>query len=556
MLPTLLALGAIALLVLTLLVKYMRRSTVKRVEISALQFLPELSQATTSRSRWQIGQPLRSPLFWVRFLFLALLVAALLSGGLSIPLNGSARLGVLIAVDQSPSMTVGEPSRLLLANQQAGKIAQHVATLGGCSRRIGLGAASDAGLASAIDVPSQSGLSPNAMGLMLSQGLADKQGCDWTHVVVLSDLPKPALFSVMEKSSVAGDQAKSFEPIWFQVGKPQSNRALTGASFKGAGFSGGGAILSVQISQYGVANGEISLVLKDPDGNPLLPVAPLGMGQKPYGEARYPVKKPGIYQAELREDNGLSLDNRLEISLGAIAQLPVRLDGSLQVGPLVRLVRRLGPVVSTDRDDAVHVGVYSPDLLLNKRGIYLVPSRGEGAGTLGYFDGASTLLEAVDLDLLEAMNPLGLARLPEGFRTIASGMDGRSWIAVRTEGPPAVLMPEPAGGLASDLEAQDELTWLVAFINAYRFVMADRQSLLDVVHVAPSGARLDGMVYESNTARPVENNPKLDDIQPVVWTQASEGSASGLLWPWLVLLAIGLLVIDRALHLISRKEAI
>ena len=546
MLLGLLAFATVGLFLVVLLVKYMRRSKVRHVEISALQFLPELSEARQSRVRWQMSAPLRSPLFWLRFLILLTLLAILLLDGVLVPTKNAPALGVLVAVDHSPSMAVGRPTRLQLANEMADKIVQHVTAQGGCSRVVAVPhTAPSNGVA---DV----GVSPIAMMHALSASLEDGP-CHWTHLAVVSDLPKPPFFALSDArghEKVAEGEVLAADPLWFQVGEPEANSALTGADFKAAGLGGDGARLSLNIARFGDTNSDLSLVVTGPKGQILSPDAPVGLGKGQEATVSYAVSEPGTYRAELKESGGFVLDNHLALSIGAMSVLPIALDANVSAGPLANLARQMAPVVGAERDDAVRIGLYSDEDGLTERGIYLVRGEAQGVNALGYFQKESPLLEAVDLDLLETLKPRGLERLPEGFRAVAAGADGKVWIALRAGAHPAVLMPEPAGGLANaNLADAQHLTWLVAFINAYRFVNQDRQPLLDVSHVDGAGARLEKLAYESDTAKPLGTNPALDDIQPV----SMMGEAQSPLWPWLALVAIILLVAERLVALRLRN---
>ncbi|SFO86528.1 hypothetical protein SAMN04488056_11494 [Cohaesibacter marisflavi] len=550
MLLGLLAFATVGLFLVVLLVKYMRRSKVRHVEISALQFLPELSEARQSRVRWQVSTPLRSPLFWLRFLILLTLLAILLLDGVLVPTKNAPAFGVLVAVDHSPSMAVGRPTRLQLANEMADKIVQHVTAQGGCSRVVAVPHTTPS------NGVGDAGVSPIAMMHALSAALEDGS-CHWTHLAVVSDLPKPPFFALSDargQEVVAEGEALAADPLWFQVGEPEANSALTGADFKAAGLGGDGARLSLNIARFGDANSDLSLVVTGPKGQILSPDAPVDLGKGQEASVSYAVSEPGTYQAELEETGEFALDNRLALSIGAMSVLPIALDSDVSAGPLANLARQMAPVVGAERDDAVRIGLYSDQDGLGERGIYLVRGEAQGVNALGYFQKDSPLLEAVDLDLLEALKPRGLERLPEGFRSVAAGADGKVWIAVRAGAHPAVLMPEPAGGLVNaNLADAQHLTWLVAFINAYRFVNQDRQPLLDVSHVDASGARLENLAYESDTAKPLGSNPELDDIQPV----SMIGEAQSPLWPWLALVAIILLVAERfvALRLSGGRTA-
>jgi hypothetical protein len=243
---------------------------------------------------------------------------------------------------------------------------------------------------------------------------------------------------------------------------------------------------------------------------------------------------------------GIKIDNRLDITLGAIADLPIALGASLSGRPIAAFAGRIAPLVEgADRDDVVHLDVYRGGQDVTRRGIYLVDGPQGDATPLGYFDSTSPLLEALDLDLLEALHPHGLDRLPQGFGAVASGADGSIWLATRGGPDPAVIMPAPTGGLGADLSDPAQLTWLVAFINAYRLVSNDRQQLLAVTHVDEAGEPLRDVAFESNLAKVAGHNPSIVDIQPVVHAGGTEEP----FWPWLLLLAVLVLCFERFLAL-------
>nr|WP_321460972.1 hypothetical protein [uncultured Cohaesibacter sp.] len=540
---TFLAPAMVGLLILGLIVKYMRQSRVRQVALSSLQFLPVLSQSKKARARWQLAKPLQSPLLWLRLLFLILLFATLLLDSIRLPLSKGMELGVLIAVDHSPSMAMGTPSRLRLAEERAQQVAVHVKALGGCSDQVALptGDGTQEGATRLM----RNGVAQPAMLAAISVALARDGQCRWTHLVVLSDLPKPPLFSA---SAVEGDErtgAIRFDPLWFQVGRPEGNRALAGAGMRRSDLADKSLRLIVDIADYGTPSGPATLALEGPDGAQLQPSETVDLMGKGDKQVPFTLRQAGVYQAILAEEDGFAFDNRLRITVGSIARLPLLLDKTLEGTALDALAHRLAPVADDAQEDVVQIGLYSTDLSLSRRGIYLVAGTGEGGGALGYFDSHSPLLEAVDLDLLEAERSLGLSRLPDGFKAIAAGSDGRIWIAAREGANPAILMPQPVGGANADLTGKDHLTWLVSFVNAYRYVNADRQPMLKVEHVDAAGAVIEDVVYESDVAKPLGQNPAIEDIQPV----ASLDEPVVPLWPWLLLGAILCLVFERILAL-------
>jgi hypothetical protein len=439
-------------------------------------------------------------------------------------------------------MAAGAPSRAQPARALAADIANHVAVLGGCWRQVALPFTPIA--EGARDQLARDGLSPIDMEALLTASLEQDSSCLWTHVAVVSDLPRPPLLALAQKAGEKG-QAPMM-PLWFEVGGTVANRALLGAGFKAAGLQGDDARLTLSLAAYGAPQDDADLVVTGPDGETIAPAEPVDLSGDGPLVASYPASRPGVYHAVLSEVGGIKIDNRLDITLGAIADLPIALGASLSGRPIAAFAGRIAPLVEgADRDDVVHLDVYRGGQDVTRRGIYLVDGPQGDATPLGYFDSTSPLLEALDLDLLEALHPHGLDRLPQGFGAVASGADGSIWLATRGGPDPAVIMPAPTGGLGADLSDPAQLTWLVAFINAYRLVSNDRQQLLAVTHVDEAGEPLRDVAFESNLAKVAGHNPSIVDIQPVVHAGGTEEP----FWPWLLLLAVLVLCFERFLAL-------
>ncbi|WP_316862916.1 hypothetical protein [uncultured Cohaesibacter sp.] len=535
------AIGGVSVVLLAVIVRYMRRSMVRSVSISALQFLPELASARQKRVRWQISMPLQSPLFWLRLLFLALLLAALLADGVSIHTQRQASLGVLIVVDHSPSMAMGKPSRLQLANQKAEDVRAHVSALKGCSKTIAFPSV-PIGAAQAI---ARDGFAPAMLINSLTDSLERDQSCDWTHLVVISDLPPQAMLAL------EGRERTGTPPFWFQVGTPTSNMAISGAHFSPETPEGRDADLEIELEDYGKPSGPVSLELYGPDDKRLDPVEAMDLGVPGRKRLHFRVSEAGRYRALLNETGGLAIDNRFEITLNSIAAMPVILDEALSQSSLKPLLEKISTVHHTNPDQmSVSIGLFAPDAVSVKRGIFFLQGEGTRSSGLGYFDGSNELLRSVDLDLFEKMPSTGLKVVPEGFKAVVSDADGALLLAMREGDNRAVLMPLPPGGFASMLLERANQTWLVAFLNAFRYVNEDRGQITAMAHVDDTGAPLYDVAFESDVAKPVGLNPQLEDIRPV----AEIRQESHVVWPWLLLAALLALGLERVLDQPLRRR--
>ena len=507
-----------------LVIRYMRTPRVIALAISALHLLPTFSPARRDRVRWRFAAPLISWRFWLRAAVIGLLAAALFTQALPFGGTAESRLAVRILVDASPSMRMGTPSRFAQAELLLGELAKRIAALGGCLS-VSQWPAASAGPAN--------GVARASLIAALRQDDRDGDCTQPTHLALITDLPRPAA------ATLASADGEGPPVLWFQLGQPHANVALREARFVPPVRRGGLGTLSVEIEEYGAVERReaLALHLTDPDGQVLDPVRPVDFTQAGSKRADYAISRPGRYAARLTDPDGLEADDRLRIEIGSVDALPIRLADRLQDAQLRRVAARLGDTDAPVEGAALVIGPYAAPSAALGAGIYLVPAGG-GARPLAFFDEQSDLLEFVDLDLLEAMQPGAIGPLPEGFRVVAGqgGGDG-AWIAYRGGADPAVIMPART---AAGAPASDE-TWWVLFLNAFRLVAEGRLATAGISQVDAEDRVLTDVGHESNTAQEIGDSDMPSSLIPVAAAQEQRVQS----WPWLVLAALILLLADR-----------
>lgn len=538
-----LAAGGILASLSIVILRYMRRPNTRTVAISALRFLPPLSAATRERVRWAPTAPLASPLFWLRLAILFILLAALVFDVATWRGADEERLGLRIVLDRSASMGVGSPTRMEEAIDLVERLTDHVARFDGCVEVRNVPRLS--GDETALDGPSNEGLDPSAILAAAARPAAAGENCPPTHVAVVSDRPRPASGLVRSPPGIGE------EVFWFQVGTPQPNTALVGADLAPSFASEGRAVLSLRVTSFGPSSpsvSPVSLTLSGPGNVPLPPMSATDLTVPGDKTVSYEIAEPGTYLADLDESEALGADNRLKINVARVSAAPIELASGFAGSSLAMLARRLGPQAETREPDTLRIAPYTSGPETAARGIYFLPATRSDNERLGYFDAVSPLLELVDLDLFEAMQPSGLDQVPDGFSLVAASSAGRLWLAERRSGQPAAIMPAPPGNAMVDLFAEENSVWLVTFLNAFQRVTADRSGALDVRAVDEDGEEIQNIRHESDTAQATAASARIEDIVP----NRSSPTEERPVWPWLVALALVLLLIERLFGLATR----
>ena len=529
---------AIGVCGIVLLVLYMRKPPISRLRISAARFLLGSDLRKHQPKRLSVTAPMRRWRFWVRMAMLALLATALWTVSLPTHFPPYARIGLLVVVDTSYSMTTrsSDGSRFdealaLLSRLQdaadalAGKVPVCTITYAADTRARWIG-----DLAGALTQLSEIG--PSARGgtaaILRKMAHFEPNTCRPTQVVVVTDLPKPA----MDRSDSDG------APVaWLRVGQPKPNASVLHVS-----ADTGGLVRRPQRIHVDVASDpplrETRVSVIGPDGETLTTdevetdaedVRRLAFAPDVAGTYYVTLSDGGAYAGDDRVRVRLEFGGRLRVAWQVPTSMP-NLPGweESQVGAPDLLVAPLSASGSAPLSLRT-VGAYRP----------------EAGARVGFFIEEHPLIDGVSLDVFEHHAPQPVNDLPEGYKAVLTAMDGAPWIAVR-EQPRSVIVPDLA---TSGSESVRNLSTTV-FFNALRWLMHRETRLLESAWLTPEGEVIeDGRNEATPAAKEATTEPP--PINPV-WRS---GQRKEPLWPWLVLAAILMALIERALTLWHRGWA-
>jgi hypothetical protein len=513
------ALGAAALLGW-----HMQRPDPPRLQLSFARLLPDPPPQAGREPRFAWRLPLASPAFWLRIAAMTLILAAMALAAVRVVLPGDAGIGLRVLVDVTASMGLPDEggTRLDQAKAIAAKVeeqARQAATAGFCAEVILVGgrAAKPAPLDQAAVLPE--GGDP---GILTQAALAAPTTCAITHALVLSDLPRPAV--------VWPEDAPTL--IWDQVGPPVANAGLRGVIFRRPGLAAHTAALVIEVVKYG--DGEDPKLWLDGPAGRAEAALTRASDRDAVWLAEVPFAGPGHYRAALQGGGAFGGDDRVDFDLTEADQ--VRLDWQV-----VGMPQPKGTLSGGGQDvwvgDVLDLPVDTPGRAL----LVTYPGwrNGGGAGQIGAFVEDAALLGTINLDVFETAGPQPFAGpLPAGFHPVLTDASGAVFVARRSI-PPGILVPAP------DLTKGDAVAALSLslFFAALSDLTSNGHTQPDLHWVDPAGVDISDAWKESDTARPLAPEPDMT-IAPRV--------RAGLptpLWPWLVVLALLMLVAERCIVL-------
>lgn len=531
-------------LMVGLVALYLVRPPIRQRKLSAARFFVQLPEPRRNLGRLGIRQILKSPLFWLQLLVLALLWWTLYGAELY-GTTGPRSIGVWLAIDTSASMTTlqDQDSRMVKAKSVALQAirSSSEATQGGswCARIAPFDLAfhdeRDAG-DSASAIAAINALSPRVLGTdldMLRRATMtrldqDAEQCQISHVVVVSDRPAPVWLSDIPVSV-----------IWQDVSQPVVNVGLTLIRPIRNQLSGEIREIQYEVSAFGAPSTDTTLTIQGPGGTNV--TEKLSWTNRRIFQGRFAPKGPGLYTLKLSPDSVYTFDDTATIEVQAAE--PLRLNWQL---PDRSLFDALG-WIQDDKSPLLHV-VSATNLLSDTNVPMLIVGAGYGSdGTdqpIGYFDESSALLDDLNLDVAERVGIQGIdgtASLPSGFEPMLQGSDNRVWIASRAT-PPGVYIP----GLPTATDDNAGSFSQTVFFNALRTLLVQRRfpelySLTTAADVEPEGTRLALHPGEGDTSGEPRSAGRLDD-----WRSATRNQRQRS-WPLWLVCAIAVFLVERTI---------
>ena len=316
------------------------------------------------------------------------------------------------------------------------------------------------------------------------------------------------------------------------MGAPARNLGITAVEAIPATFSTGVDRIRVQVSAFAAAVASAELSVIGPAGP--VPVQEESAGADgtrwfafvPDLTGRYVMRSQpaGAYEGDDRavvdveRTRGLAVDWR-------IADLPMpNLEGWIDGGGAADVrIASLSALTAAQRAE--------PFLAI--AGNYIPAA----AARVAYFVEGTPLLEGINLDALERSGPVGLLTLPDGFSPVLRAADGSVWLAVRQSPRSAIVLPPQPFQQRRDIRNVS----LLLFFNALRWITSGSDSV-PLAHLETgAGVAIVSGFGEGDTSREALSNGTVAMLAPVT---SAPGRAP--FWPWIVLIAIALLALERA----------
>jgi hypothetical protein len=539
--------------VVILVVLYMTYPRFLRRRLSAARFFRDLPPPRKGQSRLRRGKMELTLPFFLQLFVLLLLLAAVFFSDKKLKGHEAEGLGVWFIVDTSASMSTlqGNKPRMAaawreveLAIDQAQKAAKNKELCFRLSamdleRRDLITSGNAFGITQAIK-----NLKPRPLGTDLGiirrafQSLKDqsqlKEHCQVSHILVVTDIPDPGWLW----------ESGNIEVVWRDVGQPVDNVGFTNIQASRNPLTGLASEVLIEVTAFGTAPANTRLLVTAPDGTQIMDEE-LNWQQGQFWLGRFTPLAVGEYQLHLSPGGAYVFDDIAIIKIDE-GQL-IRVDWQL---PDRRLLREMAWVedktnphlrVTSNRTMPMDI----PTIIIGP-GYRRTRARNTQPSIIRDFMEASPLLADVNLDAVETLK-LGGIELPENFQPVLRGMDGRVWLA-QAESPLRAFVPGLPTG-TDDLIGRFSAT---VFFNAVRWLLQKRDlpslyTLTSPLDPIPAANRLALHKDEGNTQRVPRSSGKLENLTPIT------GKGAGIpLWPILVLAAVVLFLIERAIAAWSR----
>jgi hypothetical protein len=527
-----------------LVVLYMTYPLFRQRRLSSARFFRDLPPPKKGKLRLRFGKIQLTLPFVLQVMVLLLLLIAFLIVSEKIFGNPTGGMGVWFIIDTSASMSTvqeGEPRMEAAIQELERGLAQARAAAGGkpvCFRLSAMDIERRdivlEGKAAEIRQAARD-LKPRPLGTDLgiirrAQSLlteSNNDRCRVSHIVMITDQPVPGWDWENEE----------IEVIWRDIGKPTVNLGFTSIKAARNPLNGQVSEVTVAASTYGAPPPDARIVIMDPKGKEVKNEIIQWTGDGTWLGHIIPTS-PGRYRMSISPGGTYRYDDTAVIEVADRRE--IRVDWQLRNRDILRQLdwknTKTNPQLRVTAN--IETPITVPTLIVG-------PGYGPGGSDpedvleIRDFLESSPLLEDVNLDAVEMLKLRGL-RLPEGFRPVLRGMDGKTWLA-QAENPLCALVPGLPTG-TDDVKGRFSAT---VFFNALRWLLKERRlsplyTLTAAHNTEPSGNRLALHKDEGNTQRIPCSSGSLNHLKPIT----GKGKKSPL-WPILLAVAVVIFSVER-----------
>ncbi|MCP4111360.1 MAG: hypothetical protein GY749_38495 [Desulfobacteraceae bacterium] len=513
----------LGLLIGALVAVHMTRPYLENRKISSARFFKDLPRVKKGQPRLRLSNPLLSPLFFIRFAVLLLLMAALVSTHFKFGTGHSESIGMWILADTSASMSTlqNRLPRMATAKEEINRVINQVKDKTRNNDLCMKLSWFDLELHDLVETRHAGTvrqfaekLNYRALGTDLNLirsvlKLPEKDSeCTVSHVVVITDQPAPEWVS---------DQ--NIRVIWRDISTIEDNIGFTGIRPSRNPLTGLVQKVVVTARAFGTPPANAHLTVTGPDGNTVL--SPGSNWDNNTWRGTFSPGIPGQYELRLWPGGAYHFDDHAIINISE--GQAIRVDWQLEEHDIPRqfgwIQDRINPhfrIISQDKTMD-----QSPTLVIGKGYNHMPGPQNE----ILYFDETSPLLDDLNFDIVESLGMYDV-KVPGDFEPVLNTVGGHTWIA-RRKNPPAVFIPN----LPTYTDDNMGRLSTTIFFNAVRWLLHERSlpplyTLTTPENPSPHGTRLALHEDEGNTAKPSNSFGQADNIQPV-----ESGGRTKPVWP-------------------------
>ena len=482
---------------------------------------------------------------------LVLLVLACLDAPVFQPNGGERALHLAVVIDVSHSMSVpvdngtALDAAVAVAENALDRLAELEPTMDRCAvlwtvdatiRYIG--AIEAGGIRRHGLHPQPRGGNPMLLGQAAQAARETSSRCSPTHSLVVTDRPAPADL----------DLELGRRTVWIDVTRPMANVGIAKVKGLASGLSDTDFPV-VEIAQFGDPPDHLSLAVGSgaTRRNISIDVSAPGPWHIPL------ILEPGPVEITLSPGGAYQGDDRVLFEYSRVPTVRVdwRLPGikmpsvpgwiQLAESAPERPDLRVLPLAEYQVSEKLDYPKEPPTVLVY-RGLEQGTSGASIPPKIGLFIEETALLDAVNFDVLERALGRAIVQLPKGFMPVIANDAGKPVMAIRNN-PPAAIVPM----LQSGEDPQLERLSLTTFFNSVRWVNSRSRRSVPIRHLDPNGQEIRNAVLESDTAEPAKLAGAVESIRPVRATNARVP-----LWPWLIVFALAILALERAVGVFWR----